>query len=267
MNVWMSALLVFKRWIPPLMSTRFSQLKLVNDDISVTITEEGDIEGANYDIGRIRLYLYVISKSLKERVFNVRRILKGTDEGIKKLEELYMEYAADYEKRTGKVFAMDREAFYDMVRSNLRKQEQEMAIFAALFVMLFTSGVIGPDDDEGRAAKNRHRYFQKVLKKFYDEIGFFYNPFNITSQLSAGVPAISILDDFAKFIDHVVMEVTGLDVSDPTKSYEEVKKKAKPVKYFYKMLPGTRSFLNYMAIASDDFAKEYDITIQKEPRR
>lgn len=80
------------------------------------------------------------------------------------------------------------------------------------------------------------------------------------------MPALSIIDDFDKFVDHTVMEVTGLDVSDPSIPYDKVKKKAKPVKYFYKMFPGFRSAINYGAIFSDEFAKEYDVTIPKSSR-
>ena len=50
-------------------------------------------------------------------------------------------------------------------------------------------------------------------------------------------------------------------------SAEEVRKKAQPIKHFSKMLPITKSMITYMSIIDSEFAKEYDVTIQKESRR
>ena len=47
---------------------------------------------------------------------------------------------------------------------------------------------------------------------------------------------------------------------------DEARKKALPTKYLFKMLPVTKSALTYAAILDAEFAKEYDITIQKENR-
>jgi hypothetical protein len=77
-------------------------------------------------------------------------------------------------------------------------------------------------------------------------------------------PAIGLVNDQLKFATHFWLETTGLDLSDPTKSYEEVVKDAKPVKYAMKAAPILKSALTYGAILSEDFAKEMDITIQKE---
>jgi hypothetical protein len=63
------------------------------------------------------------------------------------------------------------------------------------------------------------------------------------------------------------MEVTGVDLSDFEKSPEEARKKAQPIKNAMKMLPLTKSLVTYLAIFSEDFAKEFDVTIQKETMR
>jgi hypothetical protein len=59
--------------------------------------------------------------------------------------------------------------------------------------------------------------------------------------------------------------MTGFDVSDPTKSFEEVKKDAQPIKNLAKMFPLTKSLINYAAMLDEEFAKEYDITVSKTP--
>jgi hypothetical protein len=44
-----------------------------------------------------------------------------------------------------------------------------------------------------------------------------------------------------------------------------VKKEAQPIKNLAKMFPVTKSLINYLAMIDEEFAKEYDITIQKQP--
>ena len=79
-------------------------------------------------------------------------------------------------------------------------------------------------------------------------------------------PAIGLTSDFLKFVKHLGVEATGMDFDSST-SYDDARKKAMPSKYLFKMLPVTKSMLTYAAIISDDFAREYDIVIQKESRR
>jgi hypothetical protein len=63
------------------------------------------------------------------------------------------------------------------------------------------------------------------------------------------------------------MEFTGIDLADFEKSPEEARKKAQPIKNAMKMLPVTKSLVTYLAIFDEEFAKEYDVTIQKEVNR
>ena len=104
-----------------------------------------------------------------------------------------------------------------------------------------------------------------ILQVFTNELSFFYNPVEIESIFSGNVfPAVGLFADAGRFVKHLSLEFTGFDLSDPTKSREEVQKKALPIKYLGKMLPVTKSLITYGAIISEDFAKEYDVTIQKD---
>jgi len=80
-------------------------------------------------------------------------------------------------------------------------------------------------------------------------------------------PAIGLFSDVIKFMSHFSSQVLGFELFDPSLSSEEVREKAKPIKYLAKMLPVTKSLLTYGAILDSEFAKEFDITIQKESRR
>ena len=77
-------------------------------------------------------------------------------------------------------------------------------------------------------------------------------------------PAIGLVNDHLRFLSHFWMQTTGLDLSDPNKPYEDVVKDAHPIKYAMKAAPVLKSALTYGAILSSDFAKEMDVTIQRE---
>jgi hypothetical protein len=268
MNIWTKSMMVFQNWIPKLVDTRFSELRRVSDDFSVTIDDDGISEGDKYDIGRVRLWAYVMGTSIRDRSSNIYNILSMNDKGIALLDKMYEEFADKYEKRTGKSFNMTKEDFVDMIKNNLRNEAKELAILLSLFGMMFSLKFVAPDDDEDKATKNFYRYTQRVIDKFIGELSFFYNPVEFQKILSGGMfPAIGIFSDIERFVSHTTMEVTGYDISNPELTTDEVRKKAQPVKNAAKMFPITKSLMTYGAIFDSEFAKEYDITIQKESRR
>jgi hypothetical protein len=268
MNIWTKSMMVFKNWIPKLVDTRFSELRRVSDDFSVTIDEDGISEGDKYDIGRVRLWTYVMGTSIRDKSSNIYNILSMNDKGIVALDKMYEDFAEKYERRTGKTFNMTKEDFIDMIKNNLRNEAKELAILLSLFGMMFSLGFIAPDDDDDKATKNLHRYTQRVIDKFIGELSFFYNPVEFQRILSGGMfPAIGIFSDIERFTSHTVMEFTGYDISNPDLTTEQVRKKAQPIKNLAKMFPLTKSLMTYGAIFDADFAKEFDITIQKESRR
>jgi hypothetical protein len=154
-----------------------------------------------------------------------------------------------------------------MIITNLQNQIRELAILASLFAATLAMGFVAPDDDEDKATKNAFRFAQRTLDKFVGELSFFYNPIEFEKILSGSAfPAIGLITDMTKFLHHFWLQITGLDL-DPTTSFDDARKKAMPIKYAAKALPITKSMLTYGAILSSDFAKEFDITIQKESNR
>ena len=267
MSIWTKSMMLFKNWIPKLTDTRFSEFRKVSDDFSVEIGEDGIPMGEKYDIGRIRLLASVIVSSFQDKSANLLNILKMNDEGIKKLNEMFDEYKLEYETSTGETLNMTKEEFIDMVRSNLHNQMKELAMLGALISVMFALGFMAPDDDEDKASKNFHRFSLRVMDKFVSELSFFYNPANYESLLSGSIfPAVGIISDMSKFVNHTYLETTGLDM-DPSTTQEDVREKAQPIKYGMKMLPFTKSLVTYLAIFDSEFAKEYDVTIPKESRR
>ena len=107
----------------------------------------------------------------------------------------------------------------------------------------------------------------KVTNRFVSELMFFYNPAEFQNLLSGNMfPVIGVVTDIEKFVAHTAMEISGLDISNPDKTREEVFKDAQPLKYGAKMVPLAKELLNYGAMISDDFAKDFDIYIQSKNR-
>jgi hypothetical protein len=269
MSVWGRSMMVFKNWIPKLVDTRFGELRKISDDFSVTIDENGLTEGEKYDIGRVRLWWGVVISSIQDNSFNVLNILQVNDKGILLLDKMYLDYAQAYQKRTGQKFTMTKEDFNDMIKTNLKNQVQELTMLLVLIGLKLSMGLLAPDDDDDDiATKNFYRFSQRVVDKFVGELSFFYNPLEAERILEGSMfPAIGLFSDVVKFMSHFSSQVLGFEVFDPALSSEEVRKKAQPVKYLAKMLPVTKSLMTYGAILNSEFAKEYDITIQKESNR
>ena len=268
MNIWTKSMMIFKNWIPKLVDTRFGEFRKVSDDFSVEIGEDGLTTGEKYDIGRIRLFAYVLGTSIRDKSSNIYNILSLNEKGLAALDKMYEEFAEQYQKRTGKPLEIDRDEFIDMIRTNLRNQVKELSILMSMFGAMFALGFAAPDDDDDRADKNFHRYTQRVIDKFIGELSFFYNPAEFQKILSGSMfPAIGIFGDIKRFTDNTMMEMTGLDTSNPELTADQVRKKAQPIKNLGKMFPITKSLFTYGGILDAEFAKEFDITIQKESRR
>lgn len=264
MNIWFKSAMVFKSWIPGLAFTRFDHLRKISDDFSVTINEDGTTEGERYDIGRLRLFAYVIGTSAIQQSNNILNIIQLNDKGVMELDRMFEKFSDDYFKRTGQTLNMTRGEFIDLIRTNLRNQLNEFAITLSLIGLSISMGVLAPDDDEDRATKNLFRYSQRVVDKFVSELTFFINPVEFQGILEGNlIPAIGVVTDATRFVNHFTKQVTGFDISDPEKSFEDVQRDAQPIKNLAKMFPVSKSLINYLAMFDEEFAKEYDITIPK----
>jgi hypothetical protein len=268
MSIWSKSMMVFKGWIPKLVDTRFGEFRKVGDDFSVIIDENGLTTGEKYDIGRVRLFASFLSFNIIKTISNINDIIQVNENGVLQLDAMYEKFAEDYKKRTGEVLNMSREDFMDLIRTNLRNQVKELTILLAMVGLMLSLGFMAPDDDEDKATKNFFRYSQKVMDKFVGELSFFYNPVEFQKMLSGSTfPALGLFSDIEKFITHFTMETTGLDLSQRDKTPEQVRESAQPVKYAAKMLPITKSLITYLSLFSEEFAKEFDITIQNKSNR
>jgi len=205
-----------------------------------------------------------LNSFIAPRFADVYNILNMSNKGIAVMNKMYEDFARKYEEKSGEKLNMSREEFIDMIHNNLRNQMRELALLGAMIGLMFSMGYMVPDDDTDKASKNLYRYGQKTVDKFVSELSFFYNPLNYEVLLSGGMfPAIGIIADFQRFVKHFFMQTTGMDLSDPTKSYDDVIKDAHPIKYLAKSLPVAKSVITYLALMDSEFATEQNITIQK----
>ena len=265
-NVWMRSAMVFKNWIPKLAGTRFSEFRKVTDGLSVEIGEDGLTTGEKYDIGRIRLFFGVLGSSIINQSNDIYNIMVGNDKGIERLDQMFLKYQENLMNKRGETLNLSKEEFYDLIRTNLRNEIKELAVMLSLMGVVFAMGMIAPDDDKDKASKNMYRFAQRTVDRFLSELLFFYNPGEMTQTLSGGIPAVGIFKDISRFTSHFTKEITGLDYSNPLRSTEEVRKNAQPIKNAMKLFPISKSFVNYFAIFDEEFAKEFDVTIQKTSR-
>ena len=268
MSIWLNSMMVFKSWIPKLLATRFDHFQQVSDDFSVIIGENGSTEGEKYDIGRVRLWWGFMGLNLIKSATDIINVLYANEQGMEKIDELFVKYAKQYKERTGKDLNMSREDFIDLVRTNLRNQIKELAILTSLLGAGLSMGLMKPPEDADKATKNFYRFSQRVVDKFTQELSFFYNPIEFKRLLGGGTfPVVGLATDIISFSRHFFMETTGLDLSNLDLTEEEVYKKAHPIKYLGKILPISKAALTWGAIFSTEFAEEFDITIPKEVNR
>ena len=272
MNVIGRSAMVFKSWIPKLVDTRFGEFRKISDDFSVEIDENGLTTGEKYDIGRARLFGYVVGVNIIKGAKRLSDILQVTEDGIVEIDKLYNHYAEQYMKRTGVRLTfnpetgeynnfMTKEEFTDLIRTNLRNQLKELALLLTLVSV--TIAVPPPDEDMTKSEKNFYRFTNKVIKRFVSELSFFYNPAEYQRLLSGNIfPVLGVAKDIERFTSHLFMELTGLDISNLELTKEEVFKKAQPVKHGARLFPFFKELLNYLAMLDDDFAKDFDITIR-----
>jgi hypothetical protein len=267
MNIWSRSAMVFQTWIPRLIDVRFSEFKKISDDFSVRIDPiTGKVTGEKYDIGRLRLLTTVWTTSVRDMSSNIINILSANEKGMAVIDELFIKYKQEWKSRTGQEMNMSKADFTDMIVNNLRNQIKELGILFTLMSILFTGGfgLIAPDDDDDKATKNAKRYTERLLNKFTDELSFFYNPMEIERILSGDkLPALGLFTDIIKFSGELSKEITGQDFDADT-TPEEVRKKVYPFKTAMKLTPGFKPVINLGASFSNDFAKEFDITIQAQ---
>jgi hypothetical protein len=262
-NVYTNSFMVFKNWIPSLMSVRFAKLNYASD-----------VEA--YEWGRARTVARIMSregiKSLSSLVdlitFNTfslsdtGKIVKGTPEGLETLQELYRFKQKQVYEQTGKRLELSPEEFYDLVRQNIRNQAKDALITLSLLSAFFALKAV-PDDDEDENVKNYHKFMVRTLDKISDEVSFYYSPTSFQTILNGSVmPSIGVFSDGIKVIQKGLTELYAIGTGD-----EELQEKNYVLKYIFKSFPISSQMSSYLPLYAPDLAEELGIKISNQSRR
>lgn len=148
--------------------------------------------------------------------------------------------------------------FKELYINNLRSSLKEILMMSTMSVMIYALGAAWDDDDKLNAAQ---RYTLLLLNRANNELTFYINPKSATDLLKSPIPLISTLTDIQSFGSHFSKETFNQAQQLVTGDEEEDLKRAKPVKYLFKLFPITKEMMNWGALLDDDFRKEFNVNL------
>ena len=232
------ALMNFRSWMPQMFQERFQGLK-----------KDEDLE--KYLYGKTRLFFEelfghfgTISKSFIQGL--------GSDGAVNRAKERYLEEKLKaYDE--GREFDLTEGEFIDLYIGNMRSQLRELAVVITFAALVLSMASLDDDDDQ---LKGMMKYAQRALEKYKQEFSFYYSPIQFTDLVKSPLPIIGFLQDIQNFITNFLKEGWGLLPGN-----EEVKEKAHPMKYLFRIFPITKEAVTMGAIFDDDFRKEWGVKI------
>ena len=247
-NIFFRGFLTMRRWILPGISIRIGGLQY-------------DTQTEKYDYGRMRTFIKVMSKKtfdIKQHYLNIYNVFNATTEGIELMEKIYQEKREEYFKKTGKELNLTAEQFYDILRSNMRKQFKEIGALSFFSFLFFLASSIAKahDDDD----KNKYKLLARLLDKVSDEVLFYYTPDNFADIAKGSfLPQASLLRDVYLLGGKSVKEVFG---DEKTKEDNDL------IKAYLNMFPILNQLVEIIIpIFSPELAKEMGIVVQAKVQR
>ena len=236
-----SALMQFRNWMPEMIEDRMAGLQY-DDELGI------------WTYGRMNQW--VSQGFWKNTTTMLKSIVTGFgDDAIKTAKDSYERMKRDaYEK--GDDFDITEGEFIDMYIGNLRSMGTELLILMG-FTLLILSVVAGTGDDDDKGPKGMKSYVVRVLKKYYGEFAFYFNPIEFTKLTKSPLPVIGLAEDFFRFGGNLLKEGAGQLTGN-----EDWMKSAKPLKYLFRALPIAKEALLMMAAFDDEFRKEWDIQLK-----
>lgn len=247
-NIITNSMMIFKNWIPALADVRVGQLKYNND-----------IEA--WEWGRMRTIMRFLAQDGVTALRKMHSAVRGTESGIKSLNEMYERKKDAHFMATGKKLDMSAEDFHDMVRSNIRQSAKDAIITISLISLYLLAKATVPDDDEDAVVISRHKFMVRALDKVKDELSFYYNPSSLQQILNGHIfPSLSIFSDAEGLIQHFTQEMYGFAFD------EDMQERNYVIKYIMKSFPITSQLASYMPLYAPELAKELGIQMSSQAR-
>jgi hypothetical protein len=183
----------------------------------------------------------------------------ANDKGVEYMRELFEKKKADYENDTGKVLEMTESEFMDLVRQNIKNQLLDALVYASLFALALGLKAL-PDDDDDPIVKNQYKFALKAVDKFKDELGYFYNPTNLTGLISSGIfPSLGLVDNYKNMVTKFMTENYAIATGN-----QELEDKNFVIKYWLRSFPVTNQFASLLPMFYPNLAKDLGIKMQSQ---
>lgn len=235
----------FKSWIPRLATERFGNAEI--DPVTNKL-----------NWGKYLTTASLLSKDLLSLTTSAFGQLNeaSVEKMTKKYNELLNEYVLN--GGTEESFITFSE-FQRQYLANIRSTLKEIILIISLMSLIASLHLAWDDDDE--SLTGYQRLTLNMLSKFENELTFFWNPSSASDLLNKPFPVIQTLTDVQKFASHISKELFNQSQEIITGDEEDDLRRAKPMKYFFKLFPVTKEMLNWAAIADEDFRKNWDIKL------
>ena len=246
MTVYGNSFMVFKNWIPRLIDVRMGNLKY-------------NAASDAYEWGRSRMIFRIISDDLLKSLGRLSNVLMANDKGVEYMRELFEKKKTDYENDTGKTLQMTESEFMDLVRQNIKNQVADTLVYATLFALSLGLKAL-PDDDDDPVVKNQYKFLLKATDKFKDELGYFYNPTNLTQLVSTGIfPSIGLINNYKNAVTKFMTENYAI-VTDN----KELEDKNYVIKYWMRTFPIGSQAAGLLPMFYPNLAKDLGIKMQSQ---
>lgn len=246
LTIYGNSFMVFKNWIPRLIDVRMGNLKY-------------NAASDAYEWGRSRMIFRIISDDLFKSLGRLHNALVANDKGVEYMRELFEKKKADYKNDTGKDLEMTESEFIDLVRRNIQNQLWDTLVYATLFALTLGLKAL-PDDDDDEIVKNQYKFLLKATDKFKDELGYFYNPANLTSLVSTGIfPSVGLVDNYKNAVNKFLTENYAIATGDT-----ELEDKNFVIKYWMRSFPISSQAAGLLPMFYPELAKDLGIRMQSQ---
>lgn len=232
-----SSLMVFKSWMPRLITNRVSGLKYSKGLQA-------------YEMGRWNAIGNILGEKWYKDWRNLYDVYVMNDRGVSRLKEVYDQHKAEYEERTGEVLNMTQKEYIELQQRLIRNSMKDALIAGSLLGLW---GLIGsmqpPEEDESNGIYN---FVYNMSERFQKELTFYYSPsewFNVVD--GSLFPALGTVKEMGTVVKEVGKTVNYL-VTDN----EKLKKKTHLFKAVTRPVPILNQSGLFLQLFYEDFAKE-----------
>ena len=248
-NFLFRSLMMFKSWMPRQVDNRIGEFR--------------HVEGTDsFEWGRMAVSWNLLKKGFLKSFSNFYGVASLNDRGIELIMDEYNNMKNKYEfENPGKEFKLTENQFIELYQRQIKGQLQETLILLTLMGMLMSAMHFAAGDDDDPEIRGFWRYSARLVDKTFNELKFFYSPFEWKNLANGNMlPALGVMDDAYNIVKHISMEGFGYAMGD-----EELSDKAKPLKYVIKALPMSRWATPYIAlILNEESQRETGLTVANE---